>query len=127
LIYGIGTDIIEVSRIQKVMERDIGFREKIFTEGEIAYCERMKNKFQHYAARFSAKEAFMKALGTGWRDGIRFVEIEVEHDPLGKPLIRLSGRARELADKAGMGKMHVSVSHVKEIASAVVVVEKVTK
>lgn len=124
MIYGIGTDIIEVSRIQKVMERDIGFREKIFSEGEIAYCEGMKNKFQHYAARFSAKEAFMKALGTGWRDGIRFIEIEVVHDPLGKPLVRLSGKALELAEKAGMGEIHISLSHVKEIASAVVVVEK---
>jgi holo-[acyl-carrier protein] synthase len=124
LIYGIGTDIIEVSRIQKVMERDIGFREKIFSEGEIAYCEKMKNKFQHYAARFSAKEAFMKALGTGWRDGIRFIEIEVVHDPLGKPLVRLSGKALEMAKNAGMGEIHISLSHVKEIASAVVVVEK---
>jgi holo-[acyl-carrier protein] synthase len=124
LIYGIGTDIIEVSRIAKVMERDIGFRDKIFSEGEIAYCEKMRNKYQHYAARFSAKEAFMKALGTGWRDGIRFVEIEVTHDPLGKPLLVLSGKAKELAEKAGMGEMHVSLSHVKEIASAVVVVEK---
>jgi holo-[acyl-carrier protein] synthase len=106
------------------MERDIGFREKIFSEGEIAYCEQMKNKFQHYAARFSAKEAFMKALGTGWRDGIRFVEIEVVHDPLGKPLLVLAGKAKELAEKAGLGEMHVSLSHVKEIASAVVVVER---
>jgi holo-[acyl-carrier protein] synthase len=124
LIYGIGTDIIEVSRIAKVMERDIGFREKIFSEGEIAYCEKMKNKYQHYAARFSAKEAFMKALGTGWRDGIRFVEVEVTHDALGKPLLVLSGKAKELADKARMGEMHVSLSHVKEVASAVVVVER---
>jgi len=124
LIYGIGMDIIEVSRIQKVMERDLGFREKIFSEGEIAYCERMKNKYQHYAARFSAKEAFMKALGTGWRDGIRFVEIEITHDPLGKPLLVLTGKAKELAGKAGMGNMHVTLSHVKEVASAVVVVEK---
>ena len=126
MIYGIGTDIIEVSRIQKAMERDIGFREKIFSEGEIAYCEPMKNKYQHYAARFSAKEAFMKALGTGWRDGIRFVEIEVIHDPLGKPLIRLAGTALELARRAGLGEMQVSLSHVKEIASAVVVLEKAT-
>ena len=124
MIYGIGTDIIEVSRIQKVMERDLGFREKIFSEGEIAYCERMKNKYQHYAARFSAKEAFMKALGTGWRDGIRFVEIEITHDPLGKPLLVLTGKAKELAGKAGMGEMHVTLSHVKEVASAMVVVEK---
>jgi holo-[acyl-carrier protein] synthase len=127
LIYGLGTDIIEVARIQKVMERDLGFREKIFSEGEIAYCEQMKNKYQHYAARFSAKEAFMKALGTGWRDGIRFVEVEVVHDPLGKPLVRLSGKALEMAENAGMGEMHVSLSHIKETASAVVVVEMVTR
>ncbi len=124
MIFGIGTDIIEVSRIQKVMERDIGFREKIFSPDEIAYCDPMKNKYQHYAARFSAKEAFMKALGTGWRDGIRFAEIEVIHDPLGKPLIRLGGRAAELAQQAGFGEMHVTLSHVKEMAIAVVVVEK---
>jgi holo-[acyl-carrier protein] synthase len=124
LIYGIGTDIIEVARIQKVMERDLGFREKIFSAGEIAYCDPMKNKYQHYAARFSAKEAFMKALGTGWREGIRFVEIEVVHDPLGKPLIHLNGKAKELSEQAGLGEIHISLSHVKEMATAVVVVEK---
>lgn len=125
MIYGIGTDIIEVARIQKALELDHGFREKIFSAEEIRYCESMKNKFQHYAARFSAKEAFMKALGTGWRDGIRFIEIEVARDPLGKPLIHLSGRAKELAEKAGMGEIHISLSHVKEMATAVVVVEGV--
>ena len=109
------------------MERDLGFREKIFSPDEIGYCEKMKNKYQHYAARFSAKEAFMKALGTGWRDGIRFMEIEVIHDPLGKPLIRLTGKALEMASSAGMGNIHVSLSHVKEMASAVVVGEKVTR
>jgi holo-[acyl-carrier protein] synthase len=124
MTYGIGTDIIEVHRIQKVMERDLGFREKIFTPGEILYCETKKNKFQHYAARFSAKEAFMKAIGTGWRFGIRFAEIDVYHDEYGKPFIRLSGKAEELAKKAGISDIQVSLSHVKETASAVVVVEK---
>ena len=95
MIYGTGTDIIEVARIQKVMERDIGFRDKIFTPGEIAYCETKKNKFQHYAARFSAKESFLKAIGTGWRFGIRFADIEVYHDELGKPYIRVYGKAEE--------------------------------
>ncbi|MBN1198199.1 MAG: holo-ACP synthase, partial [Bacteroidales bacterium] len=95
MIFGIGTDIIEVERIHKVMERDIGFRKKIFTGKEIDYCESKKHKYQHYAARFSAKEAFLKAIGTGWRFGIRFADIEVTHDTLGKPGINLFGKAKE--------------------------------
>ena len=125
MIYGTGIDIIEVSRIQAVMEKDIGFREKIFTAGEIEYCEKMKNKYQHYAARFSAKEAFLKAIGTGWRFGIRFADVEVYHDEYGKPLIRLHGKAEELAMQDGITNMHVSLSHVKEMATAVVVLEKI--
>jgi holo-[acyl-carrier protein] synthase len=124
LTYGIGTDIIETGRIQTVMERDLGFREKIFSPGEISYCESKKNKYQHYAARFSAKEAFMKALGTGWRDGIRFAEIEVIHDPLGKPLIRLSGKAKEIAEQEGISTFHITISHIKEIATATVIIEQ---
>ena len=95
MILGTGIDIIECARIQKVMERDIGFRDKIFTPGEIAYCEtKSRNKYQHYAARFSAKEALMKAIGTGWRLGIRFADIEVFHDELGQPHIRLAARLK---------------------------------
>ena len=124
MIYGTGTDIIEVDRIAKVMERDLGFREKIYTEGEIAYCESKKNKYQHYAARFSAKEALMKAIGTGWRFGIRFADIDIYHDELGQPHIRLSGKAKELAEKEGFSKIHVSLSHVKELTTAVVIIEK---
>ena len=124
MIYGIGTDIIEVSRIHAVMEKDIGFRDKIFTSGEITYCETKRYKYENYAARFSAKEAFMKAIGTGWRFGIRFADIEVYHDVFGKPLIRLSGKAEELGKIEGISKIHVSLSHIKEIATAVVIVEK---
>jgi holo-[acyl-carrier protein] synthase len=124
LISGTGIDIIEVKRIQAVMERDIGFREKIFTQGEITYCETKKNKYQHYAARFSAKEAFLKAIGTGWRFGIRFGDIDVYHDDFGKPLIRLTGKAEELALRDGISKIHVSLSHLKEMATAVVILEK---
>jgi holo-[acyl-carrier protein] synthase len=124
MIFGIGTDIIEVSRIHAVMEKDIGFRDKIFTSGEITYCETKRHKYENYAARFSAKEAFMKAIGTGWRFGIRFADIEVYHDEFGKPLIRLYGKAEELGKIEGISKIHVSLSHVKEIATAVVIVEK---
>jgi holo-[acyl-carrier protein] synthase len=124
MIYGIGTDIIEVERIQKAMERNSSFGEKIFTAGEAAYCEQMKNKYQHYAARFSAKEAFLKAIGTGWRYGITFADIDVYHDELGKPLIRLTGKADELIRQEGITRMHLSLTHIKETACAVVVLEK---
>jgi len=123
LIYGTGIDIIEVSRVQKAMERDIGFREKIFTPHEISYCEAKKNKAQHYAARFSAKESFLKAIGTGWRFGIRFADIEIFNDELGQPHIRVSGKAEELLKNLGISKIHVSLSHLKEMATAVVILE----
>lgn len=123
MIIGIGTDIIEVARIEKVMSRDTGFRDKIFTEGEIAYCEPKRNKYQHYAARFSAKEAFLKAVGTGWRFGVRFADIDVYHDEMGQPHIRTSGVAKELTERLSVSKIHVSLSHLKELATAVVVLE----
>jgi holo-[acyl-carrier protein] synthase len=123
MIYGIGTDIIEVPRIEKVMEKDLGFRDKIFTPGEIAYCETKRHKYENYAARFSAKEAFMKAIGTGWRFGIRFADIEVYHDEFGKPFIKLYGKAEELVKNEGISKIHVSLSHVKDVATAIVIVE----
>ncbi len=123
MIYGTGTDIIEIARIEKVMMRDIGFRDKIFTPLEIDYCESKKNKFQHYAARFSAKESFLKAIGTGWRFGIRFADIEVFHDDLGQPHIRVFGKAKELVNNLGISKIHVSLSHLKEIATAIVILE----
>jgi len=124
LIYGTGIDIIEVNRIRAVMERDIGFKNKIFTSAEIQYCDSKKNKYQHYAARFSAKEAFMKAIGTGWRFGIRFADIEIYHDELGKPFIRGHWKAKELLTIEGISKIHVSLSHLKEMATAIVIIEK---
>jgi len=126
LIYGTGIDIIEVVRIEKVMMRDIGFRDKIFTPLEIAYCESKKNKVQHFAARFSAKESFLKAIGTGWRFGIRFADIEVFNDELGKPHIRVFGKAEELLKNLGISKIHVSLSHLKETATAIVILESET-
>jgi len=123
MIYGIGIDIIEVARIEKAMMRDTGFRDKIFTPGEIEYCESKKNKYQHYAARFSAKESFLKAIGTGWRFGIRFADIEVYHDELGKPLINVTGKAKELTAKLSISKISVSLSHLKELATAIVILE----
>jgi len=124
LIYGTGIDMIEVDRIQITMERDIGFKNTIFTNAEILYCESKTNKYQHYAARFSAKEAFMKAIGTGWRYGIRFADIEIYLDELGKPSIRGYGKAKELLKKEEISKIHVSLSHLTEMATAIVIIEK---
>lgn len=123
MIKGTGIDIIEVERIRSVMERDTGFRDKIFTPEEIQYCESKKNKYQHYAARFSAKEALMKAIGTGWRFGIRFADIEVFHNDLEQPQIKVSGKANELLSDLAISKIHVSLSHLKELATAIVIIE----
>lgn len=123
MVVGIGTDIIEVARVKKSIETIKGFKEKIFSEGEIEYCESKKNKYEHYAARFAAKEAYFKAIGTGWRHGLAFKEIEIAHDSLGKPLIILSGNAKDHADRSGYTNRQVSLSHIKETATAVVILE----
>jgi len=125
LIFGIGIDIIEVERIAKqVSDSSNTFIQKIFTKKEIAYCEtKIKNKAQNYAARFAAKEAFFKAIGTGWRDGFKWQEIEVENDNLGKPIINVSGKLKGFVEGKNILNIHVSLSHLKEIAVAVVILE----
>ena len=122
MIIGIGTDIIQTARIEKGLE-STGFKEKIFSRGEISYCEKRANKFEGFAARFAAKEAFFKALGTGWRGGIAFNEVEVINDELGKPSIRLLGETSLIVQKHNIKNIHVSLSHVKEMAVAMVILE----
>ena len=85
MIAGVGTDMIEVERIAVKIAKESGFRELVFSEKEISYCETKAHKFEHYAARFAAKEAFFKALGTGWLNGTAFNEIEITNDAAGKP------------------------------------------
>ena len=125
MIFGIGIDIIEVERIAKqVHDSSSTFIQKIFTEKEIAYCEtKIKNKAQNYAARFAAKEAFFKAIGTGWRNGFRWQDIEVENDDLGKPMVAVSGTLKSFVEKKNILNIHVSLSHVKEMAVALVILE----
>ena len=125
MIFGIGIDIIEVERISKqVANSSNNFIQKIFTEKEIAYCEtKIKNKAQNYAARFAAKEAFFKAIGTGWRDGFKWKEIEIQNDELGKPIINVSGKIQKFIEENNIINIHVSLSHLKEIAVAVVILE----
>lgn len=123
MIFGIGTDIIEVERIRKFAAKGDAFKQRVFTEKEIEYSESHRDPAPFYAARFSAKEAFVKALGTGFTGGIGFNQIEVYHVELGKPEIRLSGKALEVAGEKGIKKIFVSISHVKDWANAVVVLE----
>jgi holo-[acyl-carrier protein] synthase len=125
MIFGIGTDIVEVSRIQKAVEGTPGFADKIFTEAEQNYCEARKaGKYQSYAARYAAKEAFFKALGTGYRYGMRFREIEIINNSLGKPEIRLHGKAKTLVSEQKIIRIHLSLSHLREMAVAFVILEK---
>ena len=124
MVSGLGTDLAEVERIGWQIDKGSGFRELVFSEREIAYCESKKNKHEHYAARFAAKEAFFKALGTGWMDGTQFNEIEIINDESGKPEVMLSGQTKIILAAWGISKILVSLSHIKDIASAVVIIEK---
>lgn len=123
MIIGIGTDIIEIDRIRKQIETNKGFVEKIFTKHEIAYCEQYKSKAQNYAVRFAAKEAFLKAIGKGWRDGLAFDQVEVVNNALGKPEIMVSGKAAEIIKELQVKNIQVSLSHSHENAIAFVVLE----
>ncbi len=123
MIYGVGTDIIEVKRVKKQLDKISGLKEKLFSPLEIAYCESKKYAEQHFTARFAAKEAFFKAIGTGWRNGLAYKEIELINNELGKPEIKLYGKAKEFANKEKIKTIHVSISHIKNIANAVVILE----
>ncbi|MDD4320560.1 MAG: holo-ACP synthase [Acidaminococcaceae bacterium] len=122
MIIGIGCDLIEISRIEKALANP-KFAEKVFTAEEIKYCiARGKQKNQSYAARYAAKEAVAKALGTGFRGG-SLQDVEVVKDSMGKPEVKLSGIFATLAKERGCTNIHLSLSHVKELAMAQVVVE----
>ena len=124
MIKGIGTDIVEVGRLERESARQGGgFLAGLFTPGEIEYCEGKRRRFESYAARFAAKEAFLKALGTGGRDGISWQEIEVVRDARGRPELVLRGRAEAVAHERGVSKVFVSLSHSRELATAVTVLE----
>lgn len=127
MIAGIGTDIVAISRIQRIIEKNPAFIRKVFTESEIAYCEKRANKAESFAARFAAKEALMKALGTGWAENISWQEIQVAVDDSGKPYLELSGVALKLAQALGAEIWHLSLSHEREYATAFVILEQGAK
>lgn len=119
-----GTDLAEVDRIQTAIERHgKRFIERVFTPGEIAYVERKANRFERYAARFAAKEAGMKAIGTGWRHGVRWHDFEVSNLPSGKPALALHGVAETYAARLGVRNIALSLTHTAAQAMAVVILE----
>ena len=122
MIKGLGTDLVDVERMAKSIE-NIAFKEKVFSKLEIMYCESRVHKAESYAARFAAKEAFFKALGTGWRGAMGFNEVEVINDDLGKPEINLLGEAAKIKEEHNIKTIHLSLSHTKTMAMATVVLE----
>jgi holo-[acyl-carrier protein] synthase len=125
MIVSIGVDIVEVYRIRETLERTPRFAERVFTQIERDYCEaKGVSAAQSFAARFAAKEAFLKALGTGWRGKITWHDIEIINDELGKPHLQIKNEAAEIMTKIGGDKVHLSISHTENYATAQVVIEK---
>ncbi len=124
MIVGTGIDIAEVPRIARSIERfGDRFLQRIFTPGEIRYCDSKANRAERYAARFAAKEAAMKALGTGWNHGVRWRDCEVARLPGGRPTMTFHGRAGEFAARLGVKNAALSLSHTAEQAIAQVILE----
>ncbi|MBK5293631.1 MAG: holo-[acyl-carrier-protein] synthase [Acidobacteriia bacterium] len=124
MIVGTGVDLAEVDRIRASVERyGQRFIDRIYTPAEVAYVERKANRFERYAARFAAKEAGMKAIGTGWSGGVRWVDFEVANEPSGRPALRLHGRAAEIAAELGVKCVSLSLTHTANMAMAHVILE----
>jgi holo-[acyl-carrier protein] synthase len=124
VIIGMGVDITEVQRMQAAIERQgERFLRRVFTEREIGYCEKFRNKYERYAGRFAAKEAAMKALGTGWSRGVRWQDVEVVRLRGGRPTIELHGEAKNIADRLGVKNIAMSITHTASEALAQVVFE----
>ncbi len=123
MIVGIGTDLLDAGRMARELAREgAGFRDDVFTPEEVAYCEGMGQPSQHFAARFAAKEAFWKAVGSG-PEGVALRDVEVEREAGGRPRLVLRGRALEAAGRLGVRAVFVSLSHTTTLASATVVLE----
>lgn len=124
MIIGTGVDLAEVDRIRESVERfGERFLRRIYTEREIAYVERKANKYERYAARFAAKEAGMKAIGTGWRRGVRWQDFEVVNLPSGRPTLKLHGVAADFAERLGVKNIQLSLTHTSGLGMAHVILE----
>lgn len=125
MIYGIGIDLVKVKRIEEALERwGERFQNKVFTPGEVRYCSQKKSPSPNFAARFAAKEAFVKALGIGIRRGMHWKDVEVQRGSLGKPVLKINGRAVEICQKERIDGLFLSLTHDGEYSGAVVVLEK---
>jgi holo-[acyl-carrier protein] synthase len=128
MIIGTGVDICEVKRIADSITRfGDHFLRRVFTEQEIRYCQSKRNSAERFAARFAAKEATMKALGTGWSRGVIWTAMEVGHAPGGRPVLRLHGQAAEIAKQLGVTRISLSVTHTESTAMAIVIFESEVK
>jgi len=124
VIVGIGIDVEEVARIREAMQRHgRRFTDRIFSPAEIAYVERKANRYERYAARFAAKEAGMKAIGTGWRRGVRWLDFEVANLPSGRPTLRMHGVAAAVAQGLGVRNIALSLTHTAQQGVAIVILE----
>ena len=124
MIVGLGLDVAEVDRIEAAITRHgEPFIQRVYTPREVEYCERFKNKFERYAGRFAAKEAAMKALGTGWSRGVRWQDIEVVRAISGKPSLHLDGVARQIAGAMGVRNIALTITHSGNLALAQVIFE----
>lgn len=126
---GLGVDIVEIERMARILERSPAFAKRVFSRAEQTYCNRMANPATHYALRFAAKEAVVKALGTGFADGIGVLDVEVERAPNGKPSVKLAGRALEVARELGVRDLSISLSytHTDAVACAMAVTDASVK
>ena len=124
MIKGLGIDLVEISRIEDALAKNAEkFEQKVFTQSELADCAPRRDRLQGLAARFAAKEACLKALGTGWSEGLSFRQVEVVRLSNGKPELRLHGASEERAKSLGVERIHVSLTHQPGVAAAVVVLE----
>lgn len=119
----IGTDITEVKRIEQLVNTHAQFVTRVFTPREIAYCDQKKNKYEHFAARFAAKESVMKAVGKGWLQGLRWTDIEIINLPSGEPRVNAYGTLKEVMVQKNITSLSVSLSHCKNYAVAMVVAQ----
>lgn len=124
MILGLGVDIAEVARVKAVIERRGElFLRRVYTAREREYCEQFRNKYERYAGRFAAKEAAMKALGTGWSRGVRWLDVEVVRQRAGRPTIALAGQAKKIAEEMSVRRILLSITHTESQALAQVIFE----
>lgn len=123
MVVGIGLDIVEVERIAKALRGSKSITERVFTPEEIRYCSQRKNKYQHFAGRFAAKEAALKALGTGWQAGIRWRDVETTAGPMGEPQLTLYGKAAAIFKESKARRSLLTITHATDYAVACVVID----